>query len=368
MLNRLDDYPIHQTREPLAHPADASRNVYDRYFFHGYARDASLYFAVALGVYPNRGVMDAAFSVVRRGEQVSVHASRRAPVERTETRVGPLSIDVLEPMRRLRVRVAPNPSGIEAELLFRARTEALEEPRQIRRHEGRVFMDATRFTQWGGWEGNLRCDGDSLALTPETHPGARDRSWGVRPVGEPEGGAPGAPAQVFFLWSPVHFGRFCTHVGLFEESSGRPWHAHAAVVPALGDGAPMEADPVGKRVRWRPGTRRVAEAALELVTREGSKLEIALEPLLDFQMLGIGYLNPEWGHGVWKGDEAVGASRWKSADLDPLDPRHVHVQQLCRARLRGMGGDGEEGIGVLEQLAIGPHAPSGFEGLFDGAR
>jgi hypothetical protein len=79
-------------------------------------------------------------------------------------------------------------------------------------------------------------------------------------------------------------------------------------------------------------------------------------------MLGIGYLHPEWGHGLWKGEAALAAERWQLADLAPLDPRHIHVQQLCRARC---GPD--EGIGVLEQLVLGPHTPSGFTSLFDGA-
>jgi hypothetical protein len=30
MLSRFDDYPIHQTPEPLALPASTDRNVYDR--------------------------------------------------------------------------------------------------------------------------------------------------------------------------------------------------------------------------------------------------------------------------------------------------------------------------------------------------
>ena len=60
---------------------------------------------------------------------------------------------------------------------------------------------------------------------------------------------------------------------------------------------------------------------------------------------------------------AVGGDVWTLADLDPLEPRHLHVQQVCRARM-----DGREGIGVLEQLVIGPHTPSGFHSLIDGAR
>jgi hypothetical protein len=90
---------------------------------------------------------------------------------------------------------------------------------------------------------------------------------------------------------------------------------------------------------------------------------VELEPLYEFQMLGLGYLHPEWSHGVWKGESAVGATRLALPVADPLAVQHLHVQAVCRARTS----DGEEGIGILEQLVIGPHQPSGLAGLLDGA-
>ena len=48
MLTRGDDYPVHQTAEPIAQVATGDRNVYDRYFFNGYSRDGELFFAAAL--------------------------------------------------------------------------------------------------------------------------------------------------------------------------------------------------------------------------------------------------------------------------------------------------------------------------------
>src|SRR5688572_2551815 len=108
MLNRLDDYPVHQTPEPVAHVSTGDRNAYDRYFFNGYRADGELFFAAAMGLYPNRGVIDASFSVVRGGVQTSVHASGRAPLERTHTAVGPVEVAVEEPLQRLRLRVAAN--------------------------------------------------------------------------------------------------------------------------------------------------------------------------------------------------------------------------------------------------------------------
>ena len=365
MLTHLDDYLVHQTPEPVAHPTTGDRNFYDRYFFNGFTRTGDLFFAVALGLYPNRRVMDAAFSVVRDGVQHVVRASRLAPSERTETRVGPLVIEVVEPLRTLRVRVAPNAHGLEADLLFRARSAAIEEPRFTHRVQTRLIMDSTRLTQFGTWEGTLGVAGTRLTVTPSDVLGMRDRSWGIRPVGEPEGGAPGMPPQFFWLWAPVHFDDLCTHFDVNEDADGRRWHANGNIVTldTLDAAAIEHAASVAYRVRWRPGTRRAESAEITITPHVRPPLVIRLEPLLTFQMLGLGYLSPEWGHGMWKGDEAVGGDSWTLADLDPMDPRHIHVQQLCRARLGG-----RSGVGVLEQLVLGPHAPSGFTSILDPAR
>jgi hypothetical protein len=370
MLDAFDDYLIHQTSNPVAHPVTGDRNFYDRYFFNGYTADASVYFAVALGLYPNRQVMDAAFSVLVDGVQTSVHASRRAPSDRGETRVGPVTVEVVEPMRILRVRVEPNDAGLEADLTFQARSVAIEEPGFFRRSGVRTYMDYTRLTQFGAWDGRIVHDGQQLVLGPGTL-GSRDRSWGVRPVGEREVQPPGPLPQFFWLWSPLNFDDVCVHFDAQEDGEGRRWHGFGAIVPVLGAEDPPlgrgdtldVAERVEHRVRWRAGTRRAEHAEIVLHPVDGPTRTVELAPVVDFQMLGIGYLHPEWGHGVWKGEEEVGVERWRVAELDPLAPGHIHVQQLCRARF-----EDREGMGVLEQLVIGPHAPSGFAELLDGAR
>jgi hypothetical protein len=364
MLTRFDDYPLHQTPEPIAHPATGDRNFYDRYFFHGYARDEGLFFAVALGLYPNRRVMDAAVSVVRDGRQYTVRASRLAPSERTETRVGPIAVEVVEPLRTLRVRVSPNETGIDGDFTFRARSEAIEEPRMTARSGGRIVLDATRLTQFGTWSGRLRCAGTEHVLEPAAMLGTRDRSWGVRPVGEPEGGAPAAlPAQFFWLWAPLHFERHCVLATVAEDAHGRPWFESGWRVEAerFGEASLLELRRLQHRLRWQPGTRRAAAASLALAAPGGETLAIDLEPVLIFPMRGLGYLGGEWGHGTWHGEDAVSGQTWELASEDPLS--HLHVQQLVRARWAG-----QTGLGVLEQLVIGPHAPSGFRELLDLAR
>ena len=85
VLTPFDDYPIHQTALPLAHPASGDPNHYDRFWFNGYTED--FYFAAGMAVYPNRGIIDGAFAVVHDGVQRSVFASGRIPEDRSQTRI-----------------------------------------------------------------------------------------------------------------------------------------------------------------------------------------------------------------------------------------------------------------------------------------
>ena len=367
MLTRFDDYPLHQTPEPIAHPVSNDRNVYDRYWFNGFSIDGSLYFAVALGLYPNRRIMDCAFSVVRGGEQWSFHGSRRAPQERDELQVGPFRIEILEPMQRLRIVLEDNDSGLSCDLTFDAVTPALEEDRQRLVRNDRVFMDVTRFTQFGRWQGWLQCAGERIAVQPQAIRGIRDRSWGLRPVGEPDaGGAPlaGLP-QLYFLWAPVHWDDGASHVCVFEDASGRHLHAEGkrtALLPQAGAASVERMVRVDHRIVYRPGTRQMASGLLQIRTPSGESREIRLEPLLQFQMKGLGYRHPVWAHGLWKGELALGADRWRINELPPLDLHNVHIQQVVRAI------DGDRiGYGIVEQLCIGAHAPSGFAQFLDGA-
>jgi hypothetical protein len=358
MLTPADDYPIHQTADPIACVATSDRNFYDRYFFNGYERDGSTFVAAALGQYPNRQVMDAAFSVVHRGRQYVVRASRRAEPDRMITAVGPISVSVVEPLRRLRLTVQPNQWEISGDLLFTARVPPLEEPRFHRRIGGRVFMDYTRLTQHVSLEGTVTIAGETIPITPERFWGSRDRSWGIRPVGEREAGMPPGPFQFFWLWSPVNFEDVCTHFDVNEEADGTRWHEAGIVAPLDGPAETMQS--VAHRIEYRSGTRHAERAEVRLRRKSGEELRIDLEPLYDFSMVGLGYQHPQWGHGMYVGENEVGGESWALSDVDPAAPLYLHVQAVCRA---SMGK--RKGIGVLEQLVIGPHAPSGFKDLLD---
>ncbi len=267
-----------------------------------------------------------------------------------------------------------NETGVTADLTFTAKTSCVEEGRQIWQPGTRRTLDNTRFAQYGRWSGQISFDGQTLEVDADTTTGVKDRSWGIRPVGEPD--PAGAPASDFagfwFLWNPMHWDDHCSHIGLFLEPDGRPWHVDAAVVPSyasLGE-VPGVSDPATKHfhhvtqdIDWLPGTRWARFAELTMAAHDGTTKEIELEPVLRFHMKGIGYSHPDWGHGRWKGELAMESEVWKTADLDPLSFENLHVQQVVKGT-----SDGQTGVGALEQLVIGSNAAGNFTDLLDGAR
>jgi hypothetical protein len=361
MLTKADDYPVHQRAEPIA-TAGTDRNFYDRYFFNGYTPDGRTFFAAALGVYPHLNVIDASFSTIVDGVQHNLHASRLLNMERMDTRVGPIAVEVVEPLKTLRLKVAPNPHGILADIVFHARALPVEEPRFTYRLGPRTVMDYTRLTQNGAYEGFIEVKGKRATLDRAHVLGTRDRSWGVRPIGmsDPQGVAPPRLPQFYWLWSPLNFeDRFMLY-HRNADGEGGAWNT-AAVVGALGDAKPVHVRDCISTIAYRQGTRHAQSAVIE-----AGAWRAELTPKFQFYMSGIGYMHPEWGHGMYRGDDALGYDAYDLATLNENEPRFQHVQAFVSAKLEGPDGE-RHGAGVLEQLVVGPYAPHGLTGIFDPA-
>jgi hypothetical protein len=366
VLTRADDYPIHQTAEPIAY-AGTDRNFYDRYFFNGYSatQGDKAFFAAAFGVYPHLNIADAAFVVVRDGVEIALHASRWLNMERMDLTVGPIAIEVVEPLKVLRLIVDAPEQRIKADLTFTARGEPIEEPRFIRRNGPRTFMDYTRLTQNGRYTGWIEVDG--VRESVDAFVGTRDRSWGVRPVGarDSQDLAPPVLPQFFWLWSPTNFdaGSFFFHTN--DDERGAAWNRRAVWQP---DGHPgRHIDDPEVKVEWKSGTRHAASATVTIGTK-GQQRVITYTPVYEFLMLGLGYTHPKWSHGLNHGELAVEREEFVLKDVDVRMPHHLHVQALCDVTYSENGGPPLHGRGVFEQLAIGPHAPSGFEAMLDMAK
>lgn len=366
MLTKGDDYPLHQTPEPVMY-AGHDRRFYERYFFNGYSREFDLFFAMGMGIYPCANLIDASFCVTWQGVQHNLHASRVLGFERMDLWTGPIRLEIVEPLKTLRILIEDNEHGIRGDLSFHARIEAIEEPRQIMRHGARVIMDCTRLTQLGSYSGWLEIKGRRIEVTPDRFLGTRDRSWGGRGVGAHDTQLiiPPVDFQTCFLWAQLNFEDLGICYGTFEDAQGKVWHSHGVIAPVSGGEAVTVAS--GKVTpRFKPGTRHASDAVLDMVREDGTKVEITMEfQPMQFYMRGLGYFHQEWGHGMYHGPSAVHYETFDHREVNEAVFDFNHVETCCKARMVDGNGKVREGVGIMEQLIVGPHGPSGFKDFMD---
>ena len=381
MITSFDDYMIHQTAEAVALPAQSDRNFYERHWMSGFDNGGELMFEVGFGLYPNRRVMDGHLSVVVGDKQYAFHASRRAPKDRIDTSIGPMSVTIETPMRALRFKVEDNEHNISCDLRFTAISVAHQEPHNTMYDDGHLIMHNTRFTQAGRWNGTITIDGTNYAIENAT--ALRDKSWGVRPVGEPAGGAPGlmnGEPGVYWYWSPVLFENQWLHYGTFQDRDGNPTQESCELVPLYDnaddipdgeDKAIIEMQSMSHQLTWNKGTRLASSSTVKCAEADGTAYKAVLTPFgKPHYMLGIGYNHPEWGHAFWKGELVTAREEYDLANIDPLEYAHIHTHQRVKATMTKTAGGSDEsktGFGVLETIVVGRHAPSGFKDFFDGA-
>ena len=359
----LDEYPVHQVPLSMRHMASCDRNAYDRSYFNAHDRTGDVFLVTGLGVYPNLGVIDA-YATVRRGEtQHTVRISDALGDDRMVQQVGPYRVEVEQPLERVRVVCDADDHGVGFDLRFTGSFPAVDEPPHVMRQSGRVILDAQRFAQVGTWSGTLRVEGEDIAVSDDTWVGTRDRSWGIRPIGEaePPGRSAAEPDPDFGFWwtyVPLRFEDFAIVVIAQEDGDGERMLSEAVRVWGAADAPRVEQ--LGwpeVEVRYRPGTRHPERAVVHL-GRRGRHLDVEVETL-GFVALncGPGYGgDPDWNHGQWRGRAFV--ERVTMRLDDPAVAGRVPfgvVDHIARASC-----DGAEGWGMFEHGTFGRHAPSGF--------
>ena len=129
----------------------------ERMWYTGHPVPAGdIIFDIGLGYYPNKNVMDAFAGVTIDNVQHNIRMSRRLRPDPLLTRVGPLQIHVLEGLRRHRIVLAENDSGLSFDIEFQATLNPHEEEPHFRRRHGRVAEQIARAQQVGRYSGWIK--------------------------------------------------------------------------------------------------------------------------------------------------------------------------------------------------------------------
>ncbi|HVA74401.1 MAG TPA: hypothetical protein VNF71_07525 [Acidimicrobiales bacterium] len=360
MPSPLDEYPIHQLPLSMREVGSSDRNFYDRCYFNATNRTSDVFLVTGLGVYPNLGVTDAYATVRAAEKQWTVRMSDALGERGLNAAVGPYRVEVLEPLSKVRLVCDTPERGVAFDLTWDGSFACVDEPRHLLHSGSRVIVEGCRFAQVGTWSGTLHAGGTDHAVIPDVWLGSRDRSWGIRPVGESE--PPGRSADdaregFWWLYVPVRFEDFALIVIMQEDPDG---------TRTLNAASRMWADGRHEQLGWpevdityRPGSRHPERATLRMRTPDRRSIDVEVETLTSVALhVGAGYGgDPEWSHGQWRGRNWIDSAVYDLAD--PTVAARVPfgvVDHAARAMC-----EGQEGWGLFEHASIGRHDPTGFK-------
>jgi hypothetical protein len=352
MLSPQDDFIGHQLPTTFDHVASSDPAWMERLWYTGHPAPAGdAIFDIGLGYHPNRNVMDAFAGVTLGTTQYNFRASRRLRPTPLVTAVGPLRIEVIEGLKRHRLVLEPNASGLSFELDFVATMNPHEEEPHFRRRNGRVTEHMARAEQLGRYTGWIEVAGRRLVVRPDSWLGQRDHSWGIRAEMRTDETNPPLTyyPPFFYTWTTVQFPDRGLHIFFKERAPGDKIYLTGEEVLPLGAKAKrgLILDDATHEVAWAPDphSQTVESAELTAVLADGSerRLRIRTLPARYFLKGGLYGGLRGWSQGDDKGALYTEHDVW---DLTDPETRRV-ARTLCDHVIEVRLGDAV-GYGITE--------------------
>ncbi len=359
MLSTMDDYPLHQIADVMRNTQTSDRNFYDRYYFNMHNASEDIFVVFGLGQYPNLATQDA-FLLVRRGDKHHVLRASKELDDRSDISVGPMRVEVIEGLKTIRLVVEDNDLGITMDVVWEGAHFPYLEPRHYIRKKGRVLFDTMRFAQLGRWQGQLTVDGQQWDITEDKWLGSRDRSWGIRPVGEaePHGIHEGTPSmEGMWNYFPAMFDDFSLIYIINENGDGTRTIEEAMKVWHDGDKEPEWLGTPVHEHRFEhaaPYKCHIEEGVVSFPDAPGGELVLRGKPLLQtYLTAGTGYgLEADWRHGMYQGELEVQSFTWDyNEDQDKM---WGLIETPALFTLEGQG-EKHAGRGMMEFAFFSPH-------------
>ena len=350
MLSPQDDLIGHQLPTTFDQIDNSDPAWMERLWYTGHpVPGGEVMFDIGLGYHPNRNVMDAFAGVAVPGRQWNFRASRRLRPDPLNTSVGPLAITVIEGLKRHRLVLGENDSGIAFDIEFHATMNAHEEKAHQRRRDGRVTENMARAQQLGRYTGWLEFNGQRLAV--DSWLGQRDHSWGVRAEMRTDESHPPTTfyPPFFYCWATVQFKDRGLHIFFKERAPGDKIYLSGEEVFALGSKASSRSQlaDVTHQVQWHadPHGQSMASAGMQLRFADGRERSIELRTLPTRYYLKGGLYGglAGWFHGDDKGKLFTAHESWDLGDPATRQLVRTLGDQVIEVR------DGDDvGHGIIE--------------------
>ena len=360
MLTPQDDLIGHQLPHAFALASGGDPRFTERYWYTAHPIDGTeIILDVGMGYYPNKGVMDAFAGVTIGRRQHNFRVSRQLGASPLDTSVGPLRFQVIEGMKRHRITLGDNGSGISFELDFESSFPAAQEKQSLRERGGQVEEDLTRVAQFGRWRGWLVADGKRYEIEPATWWGQRDHSWGIRSEQRTDETRP--PVNVhkkfFWTWSMFQFEDFGLSVFLKEREPGQPMYLSGAEFSRKGaDVQHREIITAAHDIQWADDQlgQSIASALWTFGFDSGPDRVVRMDCLpTRFYLKGGMYGGFKgWTHGEDKGPLHMDHDVWDLEDAATRVAARTLSDHVIRCSSEGHTGWGISEYGVAQGYAL----------------
>jgi hypothetical protein len=304
MLLGIDEYPFHQLTQPFAGVGTSDSQWNDGHYVCVSDAAGAVSLATNLRLYHNNDVLDGFVCIRHDGRQHNIRLSRRLRPDLEHLGVGPLHLEIVEPLKIVRLMLEPNDLGIELDVTCTTTTLPYLDPIESTRVDGQLISERATYEVTGRSAGWVSVAGTRIELDPERDCFFRNHSWGVHPgrggprrygVPRPRHRAPGVRQWVLFNL-PDHGGFF------FEDPSGRKAAGKAAILYA-DRSVPVTA--VEHELSFYEGGRRLRGGWFQLTDAESIVRTYQIEDLGWVYCQGGGYFggfDDGLGQGVYRGD------------------------------------------------------------------
>ena len=336
-LGKLDETLRHQLPQTFDTVGTSDPRFYDRYWFSCYDPEGEITMIIGMGLYCNMNVLDGFVACqIPNGEpsgdagttQRNFRFSRELRPDIDTTAVGPLSVEILDPFKRARIKTAASDQPLELDLEWTNFLAPKLEDHHFGRLRGRVTQDYLRYTQVGKMTGTVTLDGKTYDL-PNCW-GGRDHSWGVRPQTagpEPVTGPPQADVMRragghIFYWIPFSCEEFGGHVQVQCFGDGTQHYMDGVI--QWPDGTERVVKEASFEVDFHEGTRRWKQVRSHFTDEAGDTYDVVTNQLArDWAMIGTGY---DWG---WDDRQGLGVYRGEYyTESDSYDMSHPEDVKL----------------------------------------
>jgi len=361
MLTGLDETLHHQTSLTFDHVHTSDHRFYDRQLITGFRPDGEAGFLAGITVFKNMNVIEGyviAQSHSRR--QINVRFTRPLrPIEvGMNVGIGPLRLEILEPLERTRLVLESGEFPLALDLTFEGTIPAHLENPHVGRMDGRTHSDYLRYHQIGRVSGWITIEGERFDAAEWFS--WRDHSWGVRPVVggfEPftgtktVGGVASASRTggkgLFLIYVGFSNRHQAGGVQIIEDGEGKRIYLDGEVRQIGGEAIPVAA--ARHEIMFLPGTRVFETANVTLGLANGETWQLKARAVgRPWAFCGGGTDGGFFdghGQGVWRGADLI-------TEVDIYDVTHPervigpdgrrilpkHREQLTVCEINGLVG------------------------------